>query len=426
MSIWRNLAFMSASTLMRLTFGLLTFVAMARMLGPTQFGVVMLWISVATLLALIANFGLTPYMLREIGATPERVTRVFAEVLVARLLLSLIVLMIAGVILFWLHPVSRIIFLLLLGAQLADSLNEHLNVAFRATDRFGEETRIALIVAVTQCLIVVLALWWDSSTLVAAWALLVSRVTTFAATWVVQQRHFTALRTVDIRAAWSRIRAARAYALDFGLQSLFGQVDSVVLNYFIGPLAVGVHQAGMRLFNGGAQVAGILANVFLPRAASLAAEPIGFRREAAWIQWAYLGFGFAFGMTLCVAANPVVDLLFGQEYAPLGALLPWFGVLFFVRFLAASWGLLLTSAGRQTFRTGVNALQWLLIAALSFALVPAYGLLGWLICLVAGNAMLVAAYAWRGHSCIGMARRQPLTAAVALVCFVPFLNLPWL
>ena len=67
---------MGTSTALRLGFGLLTFVAMARMLGgPEPFGQLHAVVSVATLLTLVANFGFTPYVLREIGVRPQEATR---------------------------------------------------------------------------------------------------------------------------------------------------------------------------------------------------------------------------------------------------------------------------------------------------------------------------------------------------------------
>jgi O-antigen/teichoic acid export membrane protein len=427
MSIVRNLALMGTSTAMRLGFGMLTFVVMARVLGPAQFGVLMLWLSVATLLALVANYGLTPYLLREIGAAPESAPQVMAEVLSAKLLLTGGILLLAVAVLPLLDAGSRAVFLLLLGAQLADALTEFLNVGFRATNRFGYETRIASFAVLLQFGIVALLLWWQPTPLMAATAFLVSRLAVLLVTWLAQRRYFAALRPGTPAQAWARLRATRSYAVDFGLQSLLGQVDSIVLNHFVGTAAVGVYQAGMRLFNGGAQAAGVLANVFLPRAAAAAEANDGghgLRRESSRVQWAFVGFGLVFGLALCSLAEPLVRLLFGAEYLGLIDVLPWFGLLFFVRFFASSWGVLLTSAGAQRFRAAMNAVHWTVIGALSVVLVPRLGLVGWLTSLTAGNALLAAAYVWRGRQLSGAGWRQPALAMLALAGFLPFLHMP--
>jgi len=427
MSIVRNLALMGTSTAMRLGFGMLTFVVMARVLGPAQFGVLMLWLSVATLLALVANYGLTPYLLREIGAAPQSAPQVMAEVLSAKLLLTGGILLLAIAALPFLDAGSRAVFLLLLGAQLADALTEFLNVGFRATNRFGHETRIASFAVLLQFGIVALLLWWQPTPLMAAAAFLVSRLAVLLVTWLAQRRYFAALRPASPAQAWARLRATRSYAVDFGLQSLLGQVDSIVLNHFVGTAAVGLYQAGMRLFNGGAQAAGVLANVFLPRAAAAAEAKDGghgLRRESSRVQWAFVGFGLVFGLALCGLAEPLVRLLFGAQYLGLIDVLPWFGLLFFVRFFASSWGVLLTSAGAQHFRAAMNAVHWTVIGVLSVVLVPRLGLVGWLISLTVGNALLAAAYVWRGRQLSGAGWRQPALAMLALAGFLPFLHVP--
>ncbi|MDC6166642.1 oligosaccharide flippase family protein [Paucibacter sp. XJ19-41] len=424
MSLVRNLALMGTSTALRLGFGMLTFVVMARLLGPAQFGVLMLWLSVATLLSLIANYGLAPYLLREIGAVPASARSIMSEVLSAKLLLTALVLLLALASLPWVSPDLRLIFALLLAAQLAESLTEFYNVGYRATNRFAEETRIASIAVLAQFAVVTLALWWRAEPLVAAGAFLASRLLVLAITSLAQRAYFKGMRPAPLAKAWTCVMRTKSYAIDFSLQSLIGQIDSVVLNHFIGPVAVGLYQAGMRLFNGGAQAAGILANVFLPRAAATSGDKQRFRAESGRIQWAFVSVGLAFGLALALLAEPLVALLFGADYAPLAAVLPWFGLLFFVRFFAASWGVLLTSAGQQNYRAAINVVQWLVVAALSWVAVPQYGMVGWLACLTIGNALLALAYIARGLQLSGLGWRQPAIATAAAASFIPFLHLP--
>lgn len=427
MSLARNIALMGTSTAVRLAFGMLTFVVMARLLGPASFGTVMLWLSVSTLLALVANYGLTPFLLKEIGANPSGAEALMGEVLTAKLLLTASLAVLGLLIATGLDGVSRAVFLLLLAAQLADSLTEFLNVGFRATNRFAEETRTASVGVVIQFVIVAGVLAWQAHPIAAAAAFMASRLAVLLLVWRAQRGYFAGLRLAPVATAVARLKATRAYAADFALQSLLGQVDSVVLNHFVGPAAVGLYQAGMRLFNGGAQAAGVLANVFLPRAAAAASAADGGRglqHEAARVQWAFLAVGGVFGLALCVLAQPLVHLLFGESYRALVPVLPWFGFLFYVRFFASSWGVLLTSAGAQTFRAVINAVHWAVIGAASLFLVPSFGLIGWLVCLALGNAILSAAYVWRGFTLTQAGWGQPAVALFGLIAFLPFLQLP--
>ncbi len=102
-------------------------------------------------------------------------------------------------------------------------------------------------------------------------AFVLARSTGFAITFYQVQKLIGRIHLVPLRQGASRIRPAVAYALDAGFQMAFGQVDGVVLNHTIGPAAVGLYQAGLKLFMGGAQGIQILANVFFCRALRRAA-----------------------------------------------------------------------------------------------------------------------------------------------------------
>lgn len=422
MALIRNIALMGSSTVVRLGFGMLSFVLMARVLGPASFGTLMFWLSVATLLALLANFGLTPYLLREIGAAPERAQDVMSEVFAAKLLLAGVTLAVFIAALPLLTSTSRWLFGLLLFAQLFDSFAEFFNVGFRATDRFAEEAKWATVIAVLQFGLLACALWLNPSVLMAAAAFALSRLLALALLLFTQRLYFQGLRPAPLAQALHCVRTTRAYALDFGLQSLFGQVDSIVLNHLVGPAAVGLYQAGMRLFNGGAQAANVLANVFLPKAAAVAQDRVLFAKEARRVQWAFVAAGAAFGLALAAGANLWVALLFGSAYQPLVQILPWLGLLFFVRFFAAAWGIVLTTSGAQAFRATANLAQWALVGACCLWLVPRFGVIGWVMALVVGNTFLSAAYFLRCKSLVPLDKVQLLAVTVCLgafMCLVP-------
>lgn len=86
---------MGSSTAIRLGCGFFSFVVMARFLGPELFGTVMYWLSVATIVSMVANFGLTPYLLKEIGASPEKSHHMMNRVFSVKLLLSFFIVLIS-------------------------------------------------------------------------------------------------------------------------------------------------------------------------------------------------------------------------------------------------------------------------------------------------------------------------------------------
>jgi O-antigen/teichoic acid export membrane protein len=267
------------------------------------------------------------------------------------------------------------------------------------------------------------AIWYRSEINSAALAFLTSRVTVLVITWHDQRQYFSSLVLTSPSNAVRRLKDAYSYAYDFGLQSLMGPIDSLVLNYFLGPIAIGTHQAGMRIFLGGGQIANVLGNVFIPKLSALQNDTAQFKVQAYRLQTAFLLSGAFFGLTIAVGATPIVHLLYGDQYNTLANLLPWFGMLFFIRFFAAAYGVLLTASGRQNQRAKFNIIHWMIILSSAWFLVPQMGNTGWIIALTIGNAVLAGIY------CIAMRKTvlsSHLNTAIAVGGFLaltPFLKI---
>lgn len=421
MSVVKNLAFMSGSTAARLAAGILTFTVMARFLGPVSFGVLMYWLSVAALLSLVSNFGLTTYLLREMGAAPGQTSPLMNEMWTSKFILTVLLFIGSGIGMLFIEGTdAKIIFICLLIGMTLETYLDVLNAGFRGVNRYDAEARNATLLVILNLICMVGVLYFWRTPVAGAVAFVTARITGASITFYQVQKLIGRIHLVPLRQGAARIRPAVAYALDAGFQMAFGQVDGVVLNHTLGPAAVGLYQAGLKLFMGGAQGIQILANVFLPRAAAKAHSPQEFAHEARRIQWAFIGFGAVFGLTLAIAAKPLTLLFYGKAFYALADLLPWFGLLFLVRFSASAWGILMTAAGRQKRRVVLTALHWVVIAVAAVVLIPRFGIPGWIMALAIGNAFLAATYFWS----VRLQTHNPYTVIGASVLlattFVPF------
>ncbi|OZA24383.1 MAG: hypothetical protein B7X93_11455 [Hydrogenophilales bacterium 17-61-9] len=421
MALKKNLALMGTTTAVRLGAGLITFSVVARLLGPESFGVLMLWLSVSALITIVNHYGLNTYVLRQIGADPASAESIINEGLTGMLLLSVLVLCGATVAAWGLGIEPKQVFLCLLIAAVADTFSEFLNAGFRARDRFDVETRLATLTSFSHAVILVGSVLIYPTVEVAAAAYAVSRLLILAITVPAVARHFAMPRLVGLGLSISRLRKAGSYAVDCGFQRLFGQIDSVVLNYFVGPVAVGLHQAGMRMFMAGTQASTVLSNVFLPRASANHASGVRIPDENQKIQIVFISIGVFFGLMMAAFSRPIVSLLFGANYLPLVDLMPLFGLLFFLRFSAAAWGIVLTASGEQSYRALIGILFWVVVMVLAVWLVPMNGNRGWLMSLCLGSFFMVVGYGVRGRLYL----KRPLgTAGLSVlggVLFLPFI-----
>lgn len=420
MALKKNLSLMGIATAFRLGCGLLVFSVIARLLGPESFGVLMLWLSVSTLLSLITNYGLVPYVLREIGANPGSAESIINEGLTGKLALATVILSCAIIASYSFEIELKQVFLCLLIASIADTFSEFLNAGFRARDRFDVETRIAVITSLSHAAILTCTVLFYPTVEAVSLAYTVSRLIVLAITILAVTRYFAAPQLAKLGSAIKQLHRTINYAIDFFFQSLFGQIDSIVLNLFIGPVAVGVYQAGMRVFQGGSAAGQILSNVFLPRVSAKIKNARDFGQECKIVQIAFLSFGVFFGISMIIFSEFIVHILFGSAYSSLVIFFPLFGLLFFVRFAAAAWGLVLTAAGEQRFRMIATVIHWLLIALIAAILVPRMGISGWLISLIIGSCMLGFLYALRGARRVDSPWTSIGVTALGGFSFIPF------
>ena len=427
MSALTSIFFMGSSTAIRISSGLLSFAFLARVLGPEGFGQFMLWFSIATLIGLAANYGLTPYMLRELTVQKERASKLIGDVLTAKLILSILLICIVLPCSLLIDSAFRLVFISLFFAILFDSLTEFFNTGYRTTNRFASETKIATAASILQLLFTVIIVYYYPTVLAASLATLSSRIFVSLITWRDQSQYLNGINLGSIKSGITQLQKASSYAVDFVLQSLMGQVDSIIISNMIGVSAVGIYQAGMRIFLGCAQAANVLANVFIPRLSIVTNNHLSNiqttnNQEIKYVQFSFIGVGIVLGLIMATGANLITELIFGIEFSELAALFPLFGLLFFVRFFAASQGVILTSAGLQLFRTYANLALWIVVLIAAFLLVPSMGLKGWLFALIIGNAFLGLVYLIRVSVRFELNMQSIALSSLGLLFFIPFVS----
>jgi O-antigen/teichoic acid export membrane protein len=135
-----------------------------------------------------------------------------------------------------------------------------------------------------------------------------------------------------------------------------------------------------------------------------------------------------FGFGCILAAGPwVVRLLFGGKYDALAPLLPYFGLIAFIRYGGVSFGTLLTLADRQAVRVLAVCGVMLLGLALNALLIPRFGLTGAVTASIIGHLVLYGVYVAAARKDVGsflvdQRSRILLCMAGAIVLFLPFLS----
>jgi O-antigen/teichoic acid export membrane protein len=399
----RNFAYTAVSVGSRLLVGLLLFLLLARLWGPELFGTFAFVFSVCALLTLLVDFGFALYLLREVSAAPEQAAWLVAASLRAKLALCGLLVLVAVVVALTLGPslLPPLLFAVLLAATLAMSFADFFIAPLRALGRYDLETGVVTVSNGLMFLFAGGVAWLGGGLLAVAGAMVVSRLLFALAAWVTLRR---LVPSVPWRTGGDGVRHMLRriwpYGLDGMLTTAWSQIDVVAVRLLFGVQAAGLYAAGQKIVLGVSALAPIVGNVMIPRLSRQSATRApGFWRTAAKTGLLMAVIGLFFAWPLIVLPERLALTLFGEAYAPLAALLPWFGGVLVIRYLGASFGLTLTAAGLQRRRLACQGVALLVFLAL---LVP----VGWLpddaravvIALLISYGLLTALYAqqlWR-------------------------------
>lgn len=418
--MFKNTGFMAASTLVRLMSSMVLFIALARVFGPEDFGRLFYNFTLASIFLLLLDYGFAPQLLREIGREPGRAPQIMGQVFIAKLLLGGAVLILA-LVYFALLPARRVdapLFGLLLLSSILASFGEFFLIAFRGVGKFHEETKIAMTSSLLHFVLICALAMSGADLLTVGAGFVGSRLVALFWSWRGYKRIIGTLpvQGLGLVSALATLRRSFAYAVDAGFTNFILQVDTLIVNHYLGPASVGVYQAGMRFLQGAMQFSPVLANVYLPAIAAQLGQPTQLARLASKLNLQLLLLGMAGWFGFALLGGPVTALIYGTKYDNLVPLWPYIGLLMLLRYIAASQGVLLTAAGAQGMRVWAQILSLLILMVSAPPLIGHYGLKGMLMSLSLTAVSLLAVYS--GTLVLRKAPTGFNTASLTMTCGV--------
>jgi len=428
--VFRDSVFSLITTVVRLATGLVLFIVLAHVWGPEQFGTFMYPFAIAGILVKVVDYGFLLQVARDIGKNPADAHAIMSRAHGAKLLL-VIPAGLAAYATAVLLPGEKgfgALLVLLLADAVANSFALLSNVPLRALRRFDEEARIAAIGNLVVFAAVTGAVLVGYGPLQAAGVMAASRTLCVLLSWSAYRR----LLGADPAATIEResVRTSLWKGLPFGVHATVGtlnmQLDTLMVQHYLGAGSVGLYQAGMRILLGALLVADALNGVYLSAMARCSHDRGALMRLGERMTRQLLTVGlFAFGCIL-VAGPWVVRLLFGERYDALAPLLPLFGLLVFLRSGGVSYGTLLTIADRQGVRVAGVCAAMLIGLGLNALLIPRLGLTGAVTASILSHVVLFGVYVHAARRDVGsllVDRRSGILLCLAgvIVLFLPFL-----
>lgn len=370
---------MLAATGMRLCVGMLTFIILARFLGPAHYGVIASAIAYCAFASILSDFGFGVSGLRRAAADVEGSKRIIGDAMAAKLALFVLVSIVGGAIVIAVLPAEwlAVYALVHIGAT-ANGLAELHLIAARARRRFLLEGRLVIASSVMMLAIFggVTAATRDVTAAAAAFAftrtlyLVIIRLS--LGDWVepLSQMGRSWQQMLDV------VRRGKGYAVDSVLTSLSGQADVLMFAILLTPHEFGIYQAGARLAQVFVSFAPVLSSVYLPglAAAAINKDDAGFQVGSRRISLEFAALALAGGIGFLIVGPLATPLLYGERYDALSALWPGFAAFALLRFGAAGYGIQLAALGHVRTRVSSSLVSIAFLALLTTLLLPTYRL----------------------------------------------------
>jgi polysaccharide transporter, PST family len=372
-----NTSWLFADRIIRMGIGVIVIIWIARYLGPEQFGIYNYAIAFVALFTAVSTLGLDHIVVREIVRQPDKKDEIVGSALLMRFLASVITVVLISLIIFLLRPddaLTRMMVIIIASAMIFQSFevidfwfqsqvqSKYTVIAKNAAFLFISGVHIGLILS-------------EASLIAFAFARLIEMFL-FAVGLVFLYRYSgSALRKLRSRMkqATHLLRDSWPLILSGIMVMLYMRIDQVMLGEMIGDISVGIYSAAIRLTEVWFFIpTAILISVF-PNIIEMKKRDEGlYYRRLQRLYTTLTWVAIAIALVVMFLANPVIRVLYGQEFQAAGSVLVisiWAGVFVFQGLTRSKW---LVAENLQKYTYFFTGIGVIINIILNLILIPKY------------------------------------------------------
>lgn len=397
-----SLASNGLSVLSRLAAGVLIFIGLGRFLPPIEFGLFSYWVGVATIVAVIGDFGCSTRVLRDLAAAGQNATIQYANLARLRFTASLLLFVISVVLVTLFYRNEAVVALLLITTMLIATAGEYCSNALRALGMFQQESRISSINNILTAFVVIFCSQYGV-TVVAATYLACRMLGFWQLSQATQAAGLNASANVSI---FREVKASLSFAADSLVTVLATGFDVVIVRQIGGLSAVASYQAVSKLITGFFVFAQVFSGVFIPRIVRAENK----KREIYILLLVFILFSIGFSLLLNFSARLISEDLYRARFGGIEILIFSFSFYLIVRFCASALGIFLTSVGRQQVRVVGNIISLSVTIPLAYWGGKNFGFEAIPYCLAVGSGVLIVIYAYSTARYFSLPRHKSMSA----------------
>ncbi len=372
-----NTSWLFADRIIRMGIGVIVIIWIARYLGPEQFGIYNYAIAFVALFTALSTLGLDHIVVREIVRQPDKKDEIVGSALLMRFLASVITVVLISLIIFLLRPddaLTRMMVIIIASAMIFQSF-EVIDFWFQSQVQ-SKYTVIAKNAAFLFISGVHIGLILSEASLIAFAIARLGEMFLFAVGLVFLYRYSgSALRKLRFRLkqATHLLRDSWPLILSGIMVMLYMRIDQVMLGEMIGDTSVGIYSAAIRLtevwfFIPTAILISVFPNIIETKKKDEGLYYRRLQRLYTTLTW----MAIAIALVVMFLANPVIQVLYGQEFQAAGSVLVisiWAGVFVFQGLTRSKW---LVAENLQKYTYFFTGIGVIINIILNLILIPKY------------------------------------------------------
>lgn len=392
-SVSQNTSLYTLASILQKAVSFVYFTIIARAIGVTSTGQYFFAISFTTIFSVVADFGLAPVLTRETAKYPDRADDYLTTVFWAKVLFGIVT---YGLVVFAVQllnydaALTKLIYVSGL-TMFFDNLTTTFFSVLRARRNLLYESMGIVLSQVITMTIGLTAIYshWDLWTLIAAYTVASFCTLVFAAKSL--RRAYAIF--FHWRFSGATFKTLLAFAIPFGIAGIIGRLysysDTVLMSKLLDPVHLGWWSVPYKMTFAFQFIPAALSASIYPVMSSLTVANPAKVSELFHKAWQYLllvSLPLAFG--LAGIAEPLIRLLYGQEYAPSVPVLQILLASVVFGFLSFVTGATLNATNHQKQQTGLLAVTLVVNIVLNLILIPRMATIGAAIAALIGNVML--------------------------------------
>lgn len=375
---------------------LVIFIYLARILGKESFGVFSFGLAFGLLAAIIADFGLSSLIVRELSRSRKEAEKYLSNAVAIKIALSLITVVLSYLLLNAMGYGSQektVAYVMLAFAILQTYTDIYCSI-FKAFERMHYEASIKILRMLMLSGIVFLALNGSSSLVTLSSSFLLAEIIVLAAAIILVYSKFVKISlNFDALLLKKLLNEGLFFFLSIAFAGLFLYIDVIMLSKLGSASDVGVYAAASNIILALLAIPMMYGSAIYPVISRLhinSKESLRFVYERSFKYMIIIGVAVSAG--IFAISDKIISIFYGKEYLASAIVLPIIAWQLCLRFPNTISGVTLSSTDKQRSKVLSQGLIVLIKIALNLLLIPAYGIAGAALATLITEAVFFVSY----------------------------------